>query len=566
MDTRVRIFALLDYKEYYGVDKSISDAEDLIKNISSVTLLNYISGFGVNLYLHENTEHTGKIQFMLVSSLLNKCDVSVQQKWVSEVKRQADKGHAPIMFWNYSNLLFYGIIFKTLNNIPSRDLTGDEAKRVFDAYLIVNGIANNKIQIESEAIKKADEEVKIEDIMMPSFIYQKDYVSSVDFSNQVTRGVTFFKYLENEPKYTTLVQEYYKNKNISGYLRMFKNLMVLFSEINIGKDLDRRNQLANLQEYSIGKEVDLAYIETLCVNSEIATYLVDESFGTLRSKFLYKLNKYRFLILDVNFLLDQFYKAQIFSFNAFLKTKGIKGDFLSEKGKNFTENIYLKLVIDTCFPHYVRFYGDTCINSNKEELCDVYLRESNKICLIEFKDVLLNATIKNSADKEKLFAEFDKKFVANQTNKPKGITQLINAIIDIDANSVCFDSSVPKSELEIYPVIVYTDSSFGIEGINKIFKEKFIFEIQKLKLKNVIVKDVTFINLNFFEIREDYFAKKLLNLFQMLDSYHDHTKNSDYILTPFEVFSRFFMNTYVPEELGASSSYLKHQHNIVTAK
>ncbi len=230
------------------------------------------------------------------------------------------------------------------------------------------------------------------------------------------------------------------------------------------------------------------------------------------------------------------------------------------------ENIYLPSVLNTCFPHYIRFYGDSCINSNKEELCDVYLRESNKICLIEFKDILLNAVVKNSADKDKLFAEFDKKFVANQTNKPKGITQLINAIKDIDANFVSFDSSVPENGLEIYPVIVYTDSSFGVEGVNKKFKEKFIFEIQKLNLQNVVVKNATFINLNFFEIREDYFSKQLMNLFQMLDEYHEHTKNPDYTLTPFEVFSRFFMNMYVPEELGASSSYLKHQHNIVTAK
>lgn len=566
LDTRVRIFLLLDYKEYYGAEKSITDAEDLIRNIPSVTLLNYIAGFGVNLYLHENTEHTGKIQFMLVNSLLGKCDYTTQQKWASEVKRQSDNGHSPIMFWSYSNLLFYGIIFNTLNELPSMDLTGEEAKKMFDAYLIINGIANSKIQIETETIKKAEEEEKIEDVMMPNFIYQKDYASSIDFSNQVTRGVTFFKYLENDLKYKTLVHEYYKSKNVSGYLRMFKNLMVLFSEINIDKDLDRRNQLANLQEYFIGKEVDLAYIETLSVNSEIATYMADESFSILRSKFLYKLNQFQFLILDVNFLLDQFYKAQIFSFNAFLKAKGIKGEFLSEKGKNFTENIYLPLVLDACFPHYVKLYGDACVNSNKEELCDAYLRESNKICLIEFKDVLLNASVKNSADKDKLLAEFDKKFVANQTNKPKGITQLVNAIKDIDLNSISFDSSVPVNSLEIYPVIVYTDSSFGIEGINKKFKEKFIIEIQKLNLKNIVVKDVTFINLNFFEIREDYFAQKLLNLFQMLDSYHEHTKNSDYTLTPFEVFSRFFMNMYVPEELGASSSYLKHQHNIVTSK
>ena len=566
IDTRSRMFLLLDYKEYYGIDKSFSDAIDLIKDIPSVTLLNYIAGFGVNLYLHENTEHTGKIQFMLVNSLLGKCDQAIQQKWANEVKKQAEKGHSPILFWTYSNLLFYGLIFKTINNKPSRDLTSEEAIRVFDVYLIINGIANDKVQIETETIEKADREEKIEDVMLPSFIYQKDYVSTVDFSNQVTRGVTFFNYLENDPKYKTLVKEYYESKNVSGSLRMFKNLMVIFSEINLGKDLDRRNQLANLKEYFIGSEVDLDYIETLCINPEISSYKEDVSFGSLRSKFLYKLNKFQFLILDVNFLIDQFYKAQIFSFNAFLKSKKIKGDFLSEKGKNFTENIYLPLVLDTCFSHYFKFYGDNCKNSNNEELCDAYLREENKICLIEFKDILLNASIKNSAEQEELFAEFDKKFVSNQTGKPKGITQLLNAIKDIDANSISFDSSVPKSEIEIYPVIVYTDLSFGTEGINKIFKDKFRVEINKLHLQNIIVKDVTFINLNFLEIREDYFAKKLLNLFVMLDGYIEHIKDPNYLLTPFEVFSRFYMNMYVPEELGATSSYLKHQHNIVTAK
>lgn len=463
MDTRVRIYVLLDHNEYYGVDKTIDDAIELIRDIPSATLLNYLSGFAVNLYLYDNDEHTGKIQFMLVSSLLDKCDTSVQQKWVAEVKKQAEKGFTPIMFWNYSNLLFYGLIFKTFNSNSSRDLTGDEAKKVFDAYLIINGIANSKIQIEEEIIKKADEANKIEDVTMPSFIYQKDYASSIDFSNQVTRGIAFFKYLESDPKYKDLVLEYYKSKNVNGYLRLFKNLMVLFTEINIGNDLVKRNQLANLQEYFIGKEVDLAYVDTLCINTEIANYAEDESFGILRNKFLFKLNKFQFLILNVNFLLDQFYKAQIFAFNAFLKSKNIKGEFLSEKGKNFTEGIYLPTVLNTCFPHFTRFYGDKCLNSKKEELCDAYLRESNKVCLIEFKDVLLNASVKNGADKEKLFAELEKKFLANQANKPKGVTQLLNAVKDIENNFIVFDSLTPKTSLEIYPIIVYTDTTFGIE-------------------------------------------------------------------------------------------------------
>jgi hypothetical protein len=516
--------------------------------------------------LNENNENTRKIQFALVNNLLGKCDAATRQKWVAEIKKQGEKGNAPIMFWNYSNLLFYDLIFKIFNSLPSRDLTGDEAKKVFDAYLIINGIANGKIQIEADIIEKADDEKRMEDVMMPNFIYQKDYASSVDFSNQVTRGVAFFQYLESDPKYKTLVKDYYVSKNVSGYLRMFRNLMVLFCEIGIEKQAEKRKQLANLYGYCLKKEVDLAYIETLCVNSEIQIYSADDSFGMLRSKFLYKIDQYQFLLLNVNFLLDQFYKAQVFSFNAFLKEKGVKGEFLSEKGKNFMENIYLPLVLNVCFPHYAKFYADTCTNSSKEELCDAYLRELNKVCLIEFKDVLLSASIKNSADKTKLFAEFDKKFVANQKNKPKGITQLINAIKDIGSNSVDFDNTIPKNNLEIYPIIVYTDLSFGIEGINKLFKEKFQAEISKENLKNVIVKDITFINLNYFEVHEDYFAKKILDFFQILDAYHDHISNSDYALTPFEVFSRFHMNQHNIENIDSSSSFKNLISYITAAK
>lgn len=564
MDTRVRIFLLLDHKEYYGVEKTLADAAELIRDIPSVTLLNYISKFGVNLYLHENSEETGKIQFNLVSSLLGKCEQVAQRKWAAEINRLAELGHAPIMFWNYSNLLFYGLIFNTFNELPSRDLTGPEAQRVFDAYLIINGIANSKIDLEEEIIKKADDEEKIEEVTIPGFIYQKDYVSSTDFSNQVMRGIAFFQYLENDPKYKTLVQEYYESKHISGYGRMFRNLMVLFYKINI--DTNRRNQLLDLAQEFTSAQADPAYIETLCVNAAMATYTADDSFGTLRNHFLFRINDNRFFLLNINFLLDQFYKAQVFSFNAFLKSAGVKGNFLSEKGKNFTEDLYLSSVLDSCFPTYIRFYGTDCINSQKEELCDAYLRMANKVCLIEFKDVLLNATIKNSGDKEQLFAELNKKFIANQDNKPKGVTQLIHAIEDLNTHAAAFDEAMPREGLEIYPVIVYTDAPFGIEGVNKKFKEQFGAALAKLSLSNIIVKEVTFINLNYFELHQEYLNGNIMNIFNLIDAYHQHTSAADYALTPFEVFSRFYSQIHIPQNLGSTSSFKQAIEEIITAE
>lgn len=563
-DTRMRVFLLLDYSEYYGQDKSLEHAMELIKDIPSGALLNYIAGFNVNLYLNENNDDTGKMQFTIVSNLLDKCTKESRDKWAEVVKKQNKNGHSPIMFWNYSNLLFYSLIFNNYNTLSTRDITKDEAQKTFDAYLIINSIANNKIDLEKIEITIADENDKMEEITVPHFIYQKDYTSSTDFTNQITRGIMLFQFLESNPKYMDLVKEYYTSKNISGYLKMFKNLLVLFAEIKIGETL--RFQLINLEKYVYHGEVDLNYIETLCINSDIANYKEDISFGILRNKFLYKYNQFEYLVLDVNFLIDQFYKAQVFSFNAFLKSKGLKIEFLSEKAKYFMEEIYLPKVILNCFPHYTAYYGSECIDSNKEELCDVYIRENNKVGLFEFKDVLLNATIKNSGEKQTVFNEFDKKFIKNEKSKPKGITQLLNAIEDIEANSILFDADLPQQKLIIYPVVLYTDQSFGVEGNNKIYRNKFSSELQKLNLKNIEVKEITFINLNFLELREDYFAQKLMNFFVMLDGYHVHCTNPEYELTPFEVYSRFYMNNHVPQELGTSSLYNELLKKIIAAK
>jgi hypothetical protein len=553
MDTRVRVFLLFDYKGYYGVEKTLEDAENLIRNISSITLLDCISRFSVGTYLHDNSDDTGKIQFRNVNTLLGKCDPVVQQKWVSEVREKSRNGHSPIMFYNYSNLLFYDLIFKTFNDLPFRELNDKEAKNVFDAYLIINGVANNRIQIDDKVLKTADQNKKVEDVTIPGLIYQRDYSSSKDFQNQVARGVSLFEYLENDSKFSKYIEGYYGSKNVNGYLEMFRNLLTVFSEINIQEE--ERFHLLDLEKYSSVPEklkLNFDYLETLCLNSNIESYSSDISFTILRNQMLYKIDQYKYLVLNINFFLDQFYKAQVFSFGSFIRAKGFRGEFLSEKGKNFMENIYLKSTIDSCFPNTVRFYGDDCLNSNNEELCDVYLKENNKICLVEFKDVLLNASVKNSGDREKLFLEFDKKFVSNQSNKPKGLTQLINAIKDIELNGISFDDSFSKNELEIYPIILYTDSSFGMEGINKMFNEKFLNGIKELGI-TLTVKDITFINLSYFELHEDYFNQNFLNLFQLLDSYHNHVINIDYSLTPFEVYSRFFMNQQAIENFESTS-------------
>ncbi|MCB2411058.1 hypothetical protein [Hymenobacter lucidus] len=547
----MQLLLLLDYEQFYGTEKTLEDARELLKGIPSATLLTYISNYNVRLYLSETSERGGLLQAGLADSLLSKCGPDAIARWVEVIRQAAAAGNQPMMFWRYSNLLFYGLIFSTYNSLPYCELNPEQAQQVFDAYLIVNLHANKKLQVPPDAVQQAADADRLEDVMLTHFLYQKDFASTTDFGNQVVRGVKFYEYLESQPLYQPLMAEFYAQRHVSGFMRMFRNLLVLFQCAGVGTD--SVTQRLNMGEFFVAGEADEAFIDTLCINDHIPSYREDDSFTPLRNRFLFKAAPGRYLLLDVSFLLDQFYKAQVFAFSAFLRSKKVKVDFLSDKGKNFTEEIYLPLVLQAAFPTATKYFGAACVNSAGEELCDAYIREGNKVCLIEFKDVLLNASAKNNADQAALYAELDKKFVVNQQNSPKGITQLWNAILDVEARGLSFDPDRPD-QLELYPVVVYTDNSFGAEGLNKRYKEQFQ-ALAAAAPNGMQVKDVTFVSLSFFELREYYLAQNLLNLFAMFDAYHQHTQLPDYRLTPFEVFARFYTQEHVPESARNSELF-----------
>lgn len=563
MDTRTRVCLLLDYSEYYGLSKTIEDAKNLIKDIPSESLINYISGINSNLYLRENDDDSTTLQIGLIKNIIEPLGESTEKKFIEVYQKQIQGGHTPIIFWNYTNLKFYDLIFQNFNALPCREMTPPEIQNFFDAYLILNDIANKKITIDKTDIDNALKDNALENVIITNFIYQKDYVSSLDYNNQVVRGVYFFKYLENDPKFGPAMNDYYATKNVSGYLEMFRNLMLLVAESGIHNA--HRIQIVNLAAFINCGIATEQYLDTLCINNSIANYKPDDSFTNLRNEFLYKIDGQRYYLLNINFLYDHFYKSQVFAVSNFLRKEKITSDFLSIKGKDFTDKIYFPEIIKNCFPDYTNYFGDDCKNSHKEELCDGYVRDGNKLILIEFKDVLLNAKIKNTADEVALFREFHTKFVENQTGSPKGIRQLQAAIKDIESNGVIFDTELPNEKLTIYPIIVYTDLSFGADGLNKIYRKKFNDLIEPIQLTNFEVSELTFINLSFFEQRQDYFADGSDKIFELLENFHDHVKQENYELTSFEIFSKFYTREHYTLEVNQPKIYLKFQKEIVNS-
>lgn len=94
MDSRIQLLQLVEYSQLFGEKKDINDAKNLIKGIPSETLINYISGYNIHLYLEE---HEQSIQYCLLNSLLNLMRLTDRKIIIEKTTQLATNG--PLMWF-----------------------------------------------------------------------------------------------------------------------------------------------------------------------------------------------------------------------------------------------------------------------------------------------------------------------------------------------------------------------------------------------------------------------------------------------------------------------------------
>jgi hypothetical protein len=560
VDTRIRITTIVDYKNFYGFNPH-EEAVEIIKNIPSNSVLYYISFLNTQLYLNDHPEEYD-VQKKLILTLTLQAGESTQQKLNDVFDKYKSLNQLPVIIWNYSNLIFYDLIFSNYNSTVARDLSTDEVRKIFDAYLTINSITDERFNIPEDEIKQYTDDKNIELFAVSKFMYQRDYFSTTEMHNQFVRGCLLFEFMEKHSDYGAIMPKYYQSQGVSGYQEMFGNLLLIFTQSFIVNEQGVRNNIIDLNDYQ--SLLNLKFVDNLSINESITTYKKDLNFSILRNKMLYKISAYKYLVLNINFLINYFYKTQIFSLNKFLTGQKITSDFLSVKAKKFMEDIYFKKIMTRCFKDSILHFGDTAVVTNNNELCDCNLREDNKIALFELKDVILNSVIKDSANIDEIIDAIKRKFLANEKNKAKGIGQLINAIKIVNNQILSFDPEINSSApIEIFPVIMYTDDAFSCDGLNKILNNMFQEKSKDLQNCNIKVHPLTIINLNFLELFENFFSENHINLFSLIEKYHFHIATPDYHLTPFEIFSKFYLRDNISQDPDVPQLYSEYSKNVL---
>jgi hypothetical protein len=268
-----------------------------------------------------------------------------------------------------------------------------------------------------------------------------------------------------------------------------------------------------------------------------SNYRHDMDFLKIREKPLIKTgpNIYNFMFMKM--FLDKAYTGLLFDMkNSLVRGGGVLdctmgyANLRSFLGEEFSERFFFYALMKRCFGlNYVNYSGEELEKAQGKGMPDYYLRRRNKIFVFECKDVQMAAKDKLSGDYEMIKKAIFEKYVANSKRHVKGIGQLANVIIDKMPSILNeFDKSAPNGVIFIYPVIVYFDDCFDVEGPSHLLNKEFQRIIGEKKVTaDYDVKDVVMVNIEQLMRLENFFADKKLDLAYLINRYIQYNEESE---------------------------------------
>ena len=290
---------------------------------------------------------------------------------------------------------------------------------------------------------------------------------------------------------------------------------------------------------------DKRYLNFMSV--DIARFKRSSDFQSLRSKPVYYHGNNKYSIIYTSFFIDKMFQSFLFDLSSVLiknRTVPKINSYPNLKqmiGEHFTEHYLFYEIMSGCFinTHKKLISGQDLKEILKDGEPDYYLRSGRNIFIFEFKDVMLNAKTKHCKNFEQIKSEilqlFESSTIEKSTGKlkkhpqAKGITQLLNIIeskLDIILQSI--DKVESINGYNVYPIIVYQDCSFDIEGVNYILNGRFEELKKEREISNsYCIKNCVMISLPMMMSLEDYFGDGRLKLGDLIDDYIQECSLSD---------------------------------------
>ncbi len=513
------------YSELFGSE--CSEPQELISDLKSEHVISYLALINTQLYMAD--EEDPKFQKQLLSQMLFYWLPEVREEFINSISNFASKN---------SNLNFFKSIYVThfmhneLLNYRTegkKELKSKDELNIVRAYFAYIDKFNRNFNLDLTGILP-DDRFAFQKSFWPVMARQFDFNEKIDPIYQHLRIALVLEHFYLDNNYREFVEKYLV---ICGKEAIWNLVMDMMSVIMVG--LNKRTDGSDLYNFFIRDTPGYtAFLENYSIDvSEYKSNLkLQEDFLGIRQKPLLKVDDDKYAVLSWKFLYNSVYLGTLFDFKnrSGIESKINYNTLKSIIGTEVSEKVIFKKIVEYIFRnHHAIIHFDD--NSNRG-LPDVYIRLGKYVLLIEFKDYLMPTKVISSNSYDAIKKHLDECFVLAQSGQKKGITQLFEQILTLEAGGFSFDKyedrKIKKRNLVVMPIIVTTTFHYEMPGINSYLAEELNCKVKDYSgtLKFGKIVPLTMIDFGFLYRQFNRIGKKEVDLKALIFNYHKKIKNS----------------------------------------
>lgn len=514
---RLQVKRLLSYSVVYP-DRQ-DKIEDLLAHVPSNTAIEVIS---YNLAKKTN-QLIGEHDFDIWAPWLMKTRDDVKNP-VGRYAQQYNFGEYALID-EYAMLLLISRLL-TCYNGRNDELTEDDLSDLFLAYMISCDERLALVQKLPDNKMKADDFVEA---FMPGCLKSDGIEAPRDYRLLLIKCyMLLIEFPKHNETFARYVAAFCKEKQIASAKKYLDEIILTF--LMMGEN-DRSNCRIGFED---SDKAAIHFYDGLSINP--VGYKHDSDFLMIREKPLLKTGLNIYNMMYMRMFLDKAFTGLLFDMNDALVKVGLldeKNGYMNLRsmlGADFSERFFFYELMKRCFgQQYVSYSGADLEKALGEGMPDYYMRRGNRVFVFECKDAQVASKKKLSGDYETIKNAIFEKYVANKKGHGKGIAQLASVIeskLPMIQKEV--DVNAPKSVMFVFPIIVYFDDCFDVEGPNYLLNKEFRRDLEGRNVStDYEVKDLVMVNIEQLMRLENFFADGKLDLAYLINGYIDYKEQAE---------------------------------------
>ena len=351
--------------------------------------------------------------------------------------------------------------------------------------------------------------------------YDFSYIDQVTAACQLIKAMYCLEFIE---QYNTELYNLYLQSNcITGFKDYAKKILPLsqlcFSDAVTINGLNEENkkflELFNHQTDIEENEENIAKFDFLAI----------------RNKPLFAVGDNEYVLLNRAMIVNKIYTSIYWNCKAILTANpqlGISQDrFRTDFTTDFSEGFMVYKLLKKAYEKksYKQFSGEEMKAQMGNSEPDYYIRNGNKVFIVEVKDSFIAGKAKQSFNVPYIQEDIYKKYYQTQHSE-KAVKQLITRIKFSLTMAYPFDQNYKPKSLKFYPILVVYDINLTVPGIENLMtgwfdteRQSLLMEMKGEGIEGFHINDLVILHVDGMVLLSEYIRAGKLRLEDLIDNH-----------------------------------------------